>query len=97
MNVVSSFRTLYHNFIEQYVLLSTTNYKSSNLPDKSTDSEIIIIIRLDDKNSDTEGKIKVIPWLASYEISKPEVNKTVSNTQLSTETDAFMTAIKDCH
>lgn len=60
------------------------NYTSSNLPDKSTDSGIVI--SSDDKNSDTGGKITVIPWLASYEISKPEVNKTVTNTQLSIET-----------
>lgn len=44
--------------------------------------------------TDTGWEIEVIPWLASYEISKPEVNKTVSNTQLSRETDAFMTAIE---
>jgi hypothetical protein len=44
------------------VCITVYNYKSSYLPDKNTDSGIIIIIiiiiRLDDKNSDTGGKNK---------------------------------------
>lgn len=66
--------------LHRTVCITEYNYKSSNLQEKSTDSEIIT--RLDDNNSDTGGKKTVVPWLASYEICKPEVNKTVSNTQL---------------
>jgi hypothetical protein len=48
----------FQNIISQLyktVCIIEYNYKSSHLPDSSTESGIIIIIRLDDKNSDSGG------------------------------------------
>jgi len=77
----------FRNIISQLyrtVCITEYNYKSSHLPDKSNESGIIIIIiRLDDKNSDTGGGNKNHSMadilLPNYllPIIKPEVNKTV--------------------
>ena len=83
---ISSYRTTYNKFTEQYVLLSTNTHHQIT---KTRLTTLEILIRSIYKKITVREKV-VIPWLASYDIMKPRLMKIVTNTELKNRKTAFM-------